>query len=95
MNLDFAVPEHPLRPLEPGMEVRAWHDGRPFLYRTDTGTATWDGPDLQGDGSSDHLRIVLQPDEGGPLYSAYQFLLSKHVAVHFLRDEAPLGILDA
>ena len=37
------------------------------------------------------LRLVLQGDQGGPLYSGYQYLAVKGFAVSFIRDESCLG----
>ncbi|CAE7610898.1 unnamed protein product [Symbiodinium sp. CCMP2592] len=37
------------------------------------------------------LRLVLQGDQGGPLYSGYQYLAGKGFAVSFIRDESCLG----
>eukprot|EP00439_Symbiodinium_sp_Y106_P006293 s3003_g1.t1 len=37
------------------------------------------------------LRLVLQGDQGGPLYSGYQYLAGRGFAVSFIRDESCLG----
>ena len=42
---------------------------------------------LPDPGEEGHLRLILCPDEGGPLWSAYQFLAHSGAAIGFRRDE--------
>ena len=89
MDLDLCVPQEPLRPIDPSKDMRGFYDRRAFRWDGTSGTAVWDSPDLQH--GTQHLRLVLQPDEGSPLWSAFQYLVSKNAAVHFIRDEPYLG----
>ena len=47
--------------------------------------AEWQKPD------PDIWRLVLQADQGGPLFSAFQFLSNAGYPIAFLRDEVKLG----
>ena len=61
-------------------------EDKPWAYITDlsSGVSRWDCPTQENEG---HLRLILCPDEGGPLWSAYQFLAHSGAAVGFRRDE--------
>ena len=79
-----------LRPVVPGVEVRVKETGTPaYVFNTNTGEAKWDTihckrPDVCDSG---HVRLVLEPDEGGPLFCAFNYMATRGYAVGFIRDE--------
>ena len=60
-------------------------DNRSFRCNTQSGESEWLCLDTK------LLRLVLQGDQGGPLYSGYQYLAGRGFAVSFIRDESCLG----
>ena len=90
LDLSRIFPSSPLLPLNPERERRLTTviDNCAHAYVTDksTGASRWDCPMPQA-GSESHVRLVLCPDEGGPLWSAYQYMAHNHAAVGFRRDE--------
>ena len=50
-----------------------------------TGEGWWQMPD------SEVIRLVLQADQGGPLYTAYQWCAAQGYAISFIRDESSFG----
>ena len=56
------------------------------MYTQATGEARWVIVDRDSG-----LRIILSPDEGGPLYAAYQFLALRGLAIGLNRDELQPG----
>ena len=93
LDLSNIFPECPLLPLQPERETRTITtvDSKCMAYITskETGESRWDSP---GPHPAGHVRLVLCPDEGGPLWSAYQFLAHNHAAIGFRRDELFLGL---
>ena len=89
-GLDFRVSERRLRPpdLRNG-EIRLTDASLgPMLWHTETGAAQWDAvlpEDLQ------ELRLVLAPDEGGPLWAGFQWLAKAGYRISFLPDLMYLG----
>ena len=69
---------------------RAYHNKRPYIYQEEDGNGQW--VDLQDTG--DQVRIVLNPDEGGPLFSSFQFMAAKSAPIAFRRDELSLVCID-
>ena len=90
MQVDLHIPSSPLRPVTPGEEKRCKHNGRPFRWNVADGTATWD--DIGGDEEPTRPRVVLSPDEGSPMFAAYQFMAGKGCQIHLSRDELQLGV---
>ena len=89
IKLESIFPSEPLTPVEAGTEVRTSCkiDGQTwsFIINTQTKEARWDTPTTS---NIDHTRLVLCPDEGSPLFSAWQFLTYNNAAVGFNRDES-------
>ena len=91
-KLDAVFPEYPFLPLNPATEMRSscningetWS----FITNKTTQQSRWDVP-LET--NTQHLRLVLSPDEGSPLYSAWQFVCHHWGAVGFNRDESCLS----
>ena len=72
---------------DPSQSVyRDYHDGRAFLYSAASGEATW----MTFQESPQMTRVILNPDEGGPLHTGYQFLAAKGLPISFRRDELSL-----
>ncbi|CAE7245477.1 hemA [Symbiodinium sp. CCMP2592] len=63
------------------------YDGCSFRCNTQSGESEW----LRVD--KELLRLVLQGDQGGPLYSAYQYAAAKGFPVCFIRDESHPGLI--
>ena len=85
--LDIEVTEtsQPLRPADlSANEQRFFYQGQAYLWSARTGAAVWDSvqPAAQKE-----LRLILQPDEGGPMFCAVQWMQSKNFRVLLLRDE--------
>ena len=74
-----------VNPLE--NERRDCYDGRPFITNLSTGQLHW--ADVSAE--DDYNRIILSPDEGGPLYTAWQFCAMRNLPIGFNRDELQLG----
>ena len=92
LDVDLAVPQNVLKPIDVANEDRSHHDGIPFVWNKTTGVSRWDAP-CQYE-KSGHLRLVLSADEGSPLFAAVMFLHSKHVSMRLVRDELRLdGII--
>ena len=92
VQLDNVFPEQPFYPLDPATETRSTCNinGEKWSFVTNKSThqTRWDVP---VDNNRKHLRLVLSPDEGSPLYSAWQFLCHHSGAVGLNRDESPLS----
>ena len=90
LDLCRIFPSSPLLPLNPEREERLTTllENCPHAYVTDktSGESRWDCP-MQQAGCESHVRLILCPDEGGPLWSAYQYMAHNHAAVGFRRDE--------
>ena len=87
LELDDTRPQHMLRAVAPASESRHLHRIGSrclgFIADKTTGEARWDctlNP-------SAHQRLILSPDEGGPLFCAYVHLANAGAAIHFQRDE--------
>ena len=87
LELDLAVPQEPLKRVDPTCEVRLFHGNAAFRWNKVDGTAKWDTPTDRPGCAGQHLRLVLHADEGSPLFSAVMFLHSRNVAVQLVRDE--------
>ena len=85
LDLELCVPTNPLRPVQPGQEIRGFHDQGPFKFNLTDGSACWDYVWSKND--TKHPRVVICPDEGSPMFSAWQFLLSRDALAHLSRDE--------
>lgn len=74
-------------------ECREMYGGnRAFIFNYESGVAEWVcSPDLEEGGADLGVRVTLHPDEGGPLFCAWQFLASLDLPVGFCRDETPLS----
>ncbi|CAE7658675.1 unnamed protein product [Symbiodinium sp. CCMP2592] len=72
ISLDDLFPTHPLAPAKE-TETRELYKPKsaamPFLFDRETGASRWDVP-LH----TDHLRLVVCPDQGGPMFCCYQYL---------------------
>ena len=94
-GLDLAriFPSAPLLPLNPDREerLRTLINDRCHAYVCDKTTAQsrWDCP-MPDPNTPSHIRLILCPDEGGPLWSAYQFMAHNQAAIGFRRDELQL-----
>ena len=92
VKLEEIFPAEPLTPVDARNEVRTSCkiDGQTwsFIINTDSNEARWDTPTTSNIG---HTRLVLCPDEGSPLFSAWQFLSHHSAAVGFNRDESQHG----
>ncbi|CAE6956521.1 unnamed protein product [Symbiodinium sp. CCMP2592] len=85
LDLELLVGDSFLRPLDAQKgEKRMVEDGKAWLWDPSTGEAAWDclTPRHQS-----NLRLVLAPDEGSTLWSAFTFLASQSFKVNFVRDE--------
>ncbi|CAE7225019.1 unnamed protein product [Symbiodinium sp. CCMP2592] len=88
LDLELLVGDQVFRPLDTTRgEKRMLEDGKAWLWDPATGEASWDclTPRHQS-----HLRLILAPDEGSTLWSAFTFLAGKNFKVNFVRDELPL-----
>ena len=87
--LDSIFPDNALRPPVPGQEERlsfkVGNEQWAFIVNPSTLECRWDTPQIS---ESKHVRLVLCPDEGGPLYSGFQFLCHNDAAVALHRDES-------
>ena len=77
-----------LRPVDHAQSERRARDqeGQPYVWSGTSGRSRPDVPDL-----SDCTRLVLNPDEGSPLWSAFQFLAEHHLPILLNRDELQLS----
>ena len=86
LQTNLRKPEHVLRPLNvTEKEVRLFHDGLPFLWNPETGDAEWDVAGSESLETS--LRLIIQPDEGSPMYCCYRFLAARGFKINLIRDE--------
>ncbi|CAE7579412.1 unnamed protein product [Symbiodinium sp. CCMP2592] len=85
--LDDIFPKSPLKPLAPTSEILATYemDGKtmPFVASLQDATSRWDVPDTE----SAHVRLIVCPDEGSPMFSSYVFLATRNAAINLCRDE--------
>ena len=95
-DLDTIFPENPLRAVDPAQEIRTVHrlgsDVLAFHVNTSTGEATWAAV---MPGADKAARLVLAPDEGGPLYASYQYLALQGAKITLNRDALLLGQVNA
>ena len=91
LDLDVMYPSESLKALNPLNERREVHvmGGQSFGYVINIHTAECRWDTLFEDAS--HVRLILSPDEGAPLYCAYISLACSGAAVAFNRDELHLG----
>ena len=91
VNIDFddIFPQDLLQPVDRVAETRHHHviEGvdMAFVVNAVSGESRFDVPF-----HNTHTRLVLAPDEGGPLFAAFQYLASKGAAVGLNRDESRL-----
>ena len=72
-DVTLRMPEISLDAVNPAEnERRDKYKGRPFITNLSTGQSRWISA-MDGD---DYNRLVLSPDEGGPLYTAWRFVRS-------------------
>lgn len=89
LELDFEKADVLLQGADPARDIcRQSYGSRSFLCQMETGEASWQQV------SEDVLRLVLQADQGGPLYTAFQFLAGRGYPVSFVRDELCSGCID-
>ncbi|CAE7513660.1 unnamed protein product, partial [Symbiodinium natans] len=70
-DVTLRMPEISLDAVNPAEnERRDKYKGRPFITNLSTGQSRWISA-MDGD---DYNRLVLSPDEGGPLYTAWRFV---------------------
>ena len=85
MDVDLKPLAASYRPVDPNeQELRETYEGKAYIFSCKTGQAEWLTPERDAD---DAIRLVLNPDEGGPLFSAWQFLAGLGLPVSFSRDE--------
>ena len=87
LDLDQMYPTTSFMPRDPSTEKRTIHrvgeKHLAFITDTSTNEHRWD-THIQ---ATTHTRLVLSPDEGGPLFCGYVHLANSGAAVHFVRDE--------
>ena len=84
LEIRFALPERPLAAADPKNGLRRFvHLGKAYLAKEGSASSQW----VCFDDASSVTRIVLHPDEGGPLYAGFQFLAQKGAPIVFRRDE--------
>ena len=92
LDLDSLWPSEPLRPLNPDFEERHIHvmgkEQLAFIRDIRTDQCRWDVPLAH---TAKHLRLVLCPDQGSPLFAGYQYLCHNDAAVALIRDEMRLA----
>ncbi|CAE7198608.1 unnamed protein product [Symbiodinium sp. CCMP2592] len=85
ISLDDLFPTQPLLPAKE-TETRELYKlksaAMPFLFDRETGASRWDVPIHTA-----HLRLVVCPDQGGPMFCCYQYLAHLGAAVSLVRDE--------
>ena len=87
LDLDSLIPETPLRQIRNG-ETRHVHvlDGVRMAFIADAeGNCEWNAPE-----EGNHVRLVLNPDEGSALFCGYEFLAQQNLAISLRRDELTL-----
>ena len=91
LNLELAPLPFSLRAADPEKhESREMYGSRAFIFNYESGLAEWVcTPDFDGK-TKTGVRVTLHPDEGGPLFCAWQFLSSLGLPVGFCRDETQL-----
>ncbi|CAE7595780.1 unnamed protein product, partial [Symbiodinium sp. CCMP2592] len=88
LDLDYEKAEVLLRGADPARSIwRQSYGTRSFLCKMDTGEASWQ------QASREVIRLVLQADQGGPLYATFQFLAGLGYPVSFVRDELCSGCI--
>ena len=93
LNLELAPLPFSLRAADPEKhETRELYSNRAFIFNHESGLAEWVcTPDFDGE-TKTGVRVTLHPDEGGPLFCAWQFLSSLGLPVGFSRNETQLGM---
>ena len=92
ISLDDIFPPKPLRPLSPSSgnshELTNWTTRLCLTFTSiEDGSGRWDVPPPE----SHHIRLIVCPDEGSPLFSSYVFLATKNASINLCRDELLLG----
>ena len=84
LELPLFQPNEQYKAADPSNGVLRWtHEQKAFTFDAKTGEAQWVG--FKDD--SPNTRVILNPDEGGPLYSGYQYLAQAHFPISLRRDE--------
>ncbi|CAE7218603.1 unnamed protein product [Symbiodinium sp. CCMP2592] len=86
ISMEDCWPRHPLVAANPERESRILHKvgalSLAYIFDRESGTCRWDTPM-----STDHLRLVICPDQGGPMFCCYQYLAHNGASVALVRDE--------
>ncbi|CAE7343813.1 unnamed protein product, partial [Symbiodinium necroappetens] len=84
-GMELQKPDHVLRPADSSSgEVRLFRGNQPFLWSPSTGNGHWD---MVLESQQNRLRLVLSPDEGGPLWAAFTWMANQGYKINFIRDE--------
>ena len=88
VDMDQCFPSNPLKQISHGQQRHVHNlDGMQMEYiSSPDGSCIWDVPE-----AGTHTRLVLNPDEGSALYSAYEWLAQQQMSIGFRRDELPLA----
>lgn len=85
--MDDIFPKNPLKALSPSSEILTTYTlgdkTMPFITSVDDGGSRWDVPDAD----SEHIRLIVCPDEGSPMFSSYVFLATRNASINLCRDE--------
>ncbi|CAE7813766.1 unnamed protein product [Symbiodinium sp. KB8] len=91
VSLDDIFPKKPLKPLSPSSEIlmnyTLGEKTMPFITSVEDGDSRWDVPDA----GSHHIRLIVCPDEGSPMFSSYVFLATRNASINLCRDELLLS----
>ena len=92
VSLDDIFPKKPLKPLSPSSEIlmnyTLGEKTMPFITSVEDGDSRWDIPDAD----SHHIRLIVCPDEGSPMFSSYVFLATRNASINLCRDELLLSL---
>ena len=93
LTMDDLWSTTPCAPINPETEVRCLHcvDNKfmGYVVNKESGKCRWD-THLPQEGSAG-LRLILGPDQGSPLFSAFQYLVFHNANIGLIRDELWLG----
>ena len=88
LEIRVGLPERPLLAADPSNGLQRYmHLGKAYLAKDSSASSQW----VCFDDRCTLTRIVLHPDEGGPLYAGFQFLAQKGVPIVLRRDELQHG----
>jgi hypothetical protein len=88
LGITLQASKSALRPVDHSLSERRARDqeGQPYVWSGTSGRSRPDVPDTSG-----CMRLVLNPDEGSPLWAAFQFLAEHHLPILLNRDELQLS----